>query len=453
VYDVTNYLDDACSIRFVKDNDTLGGNIIDQDGNVYHPVKIGNQVWLQENWACTKFANGEAITKGLTDGESWYDYYEAVEANAFYLGAPVTSEVNDPNHIRPKEDDVTVKVEYIDPKVDFWEYESITIPDAIHFGSLYNHAACMDVRGIANVGFRLPTYTEMVNFKDFIGTNNGLDLRDTGAEYWDFNGGATNLHNFNSRGSGMRFEGGNFMLLKNFAAYWTDTENEYFPENAWLLSVNDSSGGVATVVVVNYSKKNASSIRLVKDVTTLANGESGTYTGNDGRVYPTICIDGVEYMAADLCETKFRDGSLIPNVSINAEWAALNSAGMCYYNNVQSNAYTLETIIPDATRIRPIGADVKLRSEYVVGGGAGGSVEYEQIITTTNGTADGDGVITGTVTFNLDPDIDTAKPIKVIDGSLFTKAYTINNAASPKTITMAVAPLAENDLTIYFYKI
>jgi len=311
----------------------------------------------------------------------------------------------------------------------------------------------MDVRGIANVGFRLPTYTEMVNFKDFIGTNNGLDLRDTGAEYWDFNGGATNLHNFNSRGSGMRFEGGNFMLLKNFAAYWTDTENEYFPENAWLLSVNDSSGGVATVVVVNYSKKNASSIRLVKDVTTLANGESGTYTGNDGRVYPTICIDGVEYMAADLCETKFRDGSLIPNVSINAEWAALNSAGMCYYNNVQSNAYTLETIIPDATRIRPIGADVKLRSEYVVGGGAGGSVEYEQIITTTNGTADGDGVITGTVTFNLDPDIDTAKPIKVIDGSLFTKAYTINNAASPKTITMAVAPLAENDLTIYFYKI
>jgi hypothetical protein len=32
------------------------------------------------------------------------------------------------------------------------------------------------------------------------------------------------------------------------------------------------------------------SIRLIKDSTTLTNGQSGIYIGNDGKIYPTICI-------------------------------------------------------------------------------------------------------------------------------------------------------------------
>jgi hypothetical protein len=34
------------------------------------------------------------------------------------------------------------------------------------------------------------------------------------------------------------------------------------------------------------------SVRLVKESTSLSDGQEGTYTGNDGKVYKTICIDG-----------------------------------------------------------------------------------------------------------------------------------------------------------------
>jgi len=47
-------------------------------------------------------------------------------------------------------------------------------------------------------------------------------------------------------------------------------------------------------------------IRLVKESTALSNGQSGEYVGNDGKIYPTICINGREWLAANLAETMLR---------------------------------------------------------------------------------------------------------------------------------------------------
>ena len=82
-------------------------------------------------------------------------------------------------------------------------------------------------------------------------------------------------------------------------------------------------------------------VRLIKSVTSLSDGETGTYTGNDGKVYRTICIGTQEWLADNLCETLYRDGSPIPEVTDAATWAALTTGARCSYDNDESNAFTI----------------------------------------------------------------------------------------------------------------
>lgn len=58
------------SIRLVCDSTTDPGFLTDIDGNVYPTVKIGNIVWLAENYRCTKFKNGEDVAL-VTDATAW----------------------------------------------------------------------------------------------------------------------------------------------------------------------------------------------------------------------------------------------------------------------------------------------------------------------------------------------------------------------------------------------
>jgi len=44
--------------------------VSDFDGNAYRIVTIGNQVWLQENFKGTHFANGDPIPN-VTDQSAW----------------------------------------------------------------------------------------------------------------------------------------------------------------------------------------------------------------------------------------------------------------------------------------------------------------------------------------------------------------------------------------------
>jgi hypothetical protein len=57
---------------------------------------------------------------------------------------------------------------------------------------------------------------------------------------------------------------------------------------------------------------------LLKDSTTLSHGQTGTYIGNDGKVYNTICIGTQEWLSQDLQETKYRNGSIIPELQSNS---------------------------------------------------------------------------------------------------------------------------------------
>jgi uncharacterized protein (TIGR02145 family) len=58
------------SVRLIKDNSTLVSSLTDLDGNVYRTVKIGDQVWLSDNWACTKLNDSTSLTK-VTGNSAW----------------------------------------------------------------------------------------------------------------------------------------------------------------------------------------------------------------------------------------------------------------------------------------------------------------------------------------------------------------------------------------------
>lgn len=57
-------------VRLIKNDSTLVPSLTDLDGNLYTAVKIGTQVWLQQNWACTKLNEGTNIPEVTVDA-SW----------------------------------------------------------------------------------------------------------------------------------------------------------------------------------------------------------------------------------------------------------------------------------------------------------------------------------------------------------------------------------------------
>jgi uncharacterized protein (TIGR02145 family) len=228
-------------------------------------------------------------------------------------------------------------------------------PIVINYGILYNWYAATDARNIANTGWHVPTPVNMEALRDYLdplhptpNTNvaGGL-MKETGLTYWNTpNTGATNLYGFNARATGLRNgTTGVFTYLGLACGFWT------------TLSVNATSGNYGSLYYnANYFfydydpifpaassatlKSVGAPIRLIKDSTTLLEGESGIYVGNDGKIYRTIAIGAPgsvqELVADNIAETLYRDLTPIPIVTDNAAWAALVTGAMCYYNNNSS---------------------------------------------------------------------------------------------------------------------
>lgn len=58
----------------------------------------------------------------------------------------------------------------------------------------------------------------------------------------------------------------------------------------------------------------------------------------DGNTYNTVKIGNQIWMVENLKTTKYNDGTPIPNVTDNNEWASLTTGAYCNYNNLESNA-------------------------------------------------------------------------------------------------------------------
>jgi len=216
----------------------------------------------------------------------------------------------------------------------------------IKYGALYHWYAVDNAAGISTGvdGWAVPTNVELQALSTYLGGDvvSGGKLKEMGLAHWlTPNTGATNDVNFNARGAGYREdEGTAYDLLQVQAAYWSSDQVDAGAAYILLIIYASTYAGLAQT-----GKKGGYSVRLIRPATApeqlLADGTYLTpYTGNDGKTYRVVKIGTQAWLAENLCETKYADGTSIPNITDNALWAADTTGAYCSYDNDITNAYT-----------------------------------------------------------------------------------------------------------------
>lgn len=206
------------------------------------------------------------------------------------------------------------------------------IATGLGYGRLYNWYAATDPRNIAANGWHVPTKAEWQILFTFLATATDAKLRETGLTHWRTpNTGATNSSGFTAVGNGYRTTG--YLSLTIYSFIWASTSYDAAQGDDVLLIFNNAGNASFNY----YSKSAGHAIRLLRNSTTLSNGQKGTYTGNDGQIYATICIGTQEWISSNLKETKYSTGVDIPNQTDGVLWYALTSGAWCAYNNDNTN--------------------------------------------------------------------------------------------------------------------
>ncbi|MCK9203556.1 MAG: fibrobacter succinogenes major paralogous domain-containing protein [Bacteroidales bacterium] len=178
----------------------------DIDGNAYHPITIGKQVWLTENLRVTHFQNGEAIPEAKNKTE-WKNLKSASRCNLD----------NDPSM-------------------------------AAVYGSLYNWYAVDDKRNICPKGWHVPSENEWSELTNFLGGEAiaGGKMKNQGHDRWAWpNSGATNESGFNAIPNGYRSNLGTFYPLDTYTFFWTSTG--YSGDCALSKFLQNDYDGVTTI--------------------------------------------------------------------------------------------------------------------------------------------------------------------------------------------------------------
>ncbi|MDB5228648.1 MAG: hypothetical protein JWN78_2841 [Bacteroidota bacterium] len=174
------------SISCVKKTNTTNNNsstVTDIDGNVYHTVNIGGQIWMKENLNTTKYRNGDPIPN-VSDYTDWS--YLTTGAYCDYNNLPANSAT---------------------------------------YGRLYNWYA-VNSGLLCPVGWHVPSEAEWTALETFVGTASpGGKLKETGTAHWySPNAGATNESGWTGLPGGSRFSTGSFYNLTYNGYWWSATE-------------------------------------------------------------------------------------------------------------------------------------------------------------------------------------------------------------------------------------
>jgi len=204
----------------------------------------------------------------------------------------------------------------------------------VKYGLLYNRYAATDERNIMPAGWRVANDNDFEILVDYVGANGDYTssntiapyLKDT--QYWVSGLEGNNQYGFNLRGAGFRLPEINSIIIGFNARLISGVIDNSI--HCWVY--NDYSPvaffrGSDPLVNLGFS------IRAIKENST----DTGTMTGNDGKVYSTVKIGNQVWIAANLAETKYRNGDLIPEVTDDATWYALTTGALCAANNDWNN--------------------------------------------------------------------------------------------------------------------
>ena len=200
------------------------------------------------------------------------------------------------------------------------------------YGLLYNWYAASDAN-FATSGWHVPSYTEWTTLIAYLGGSSvaGGKLKETGTVHWASpNTGATNESGFTGLPGGYRAN--TFSSIGTDGDWWSTTEDtSTHANNASLFYSNSNASIFSNLKIYGFS------IRLIKDTTTLSDGETSTMTDYDGNVYDTICIGTQEWIVQNWKCTHLNDGTTIPEVTNNTTWAGLTTMALCAHSNDWNN--------------------------------------------------------------------------------------------------------------------
>ena len=208
----------------------MTGIVSDRDGNVYHSIGIGYQMWMVENLKTTKYNDGTAITN-VTDNAGW-----------------------------PSE-----------PTTDGYCWYNNDVTNKTPYGALYNVIAVNNDK-LCPVGWHVATnddWHKMILFLDPNATQ-GIDesyiaggmVKESGTVHWDdINGAyATNESGFTALPGGIRYtDPFGFAQLGNNANYWSAGSGY---EVRLLISGNQ---GIEKKPGAFENRGNGNSVRCIKN--------------------------------------------------------------------------------------------------------------------------------------------------------------------------------------------
>jgi uncharacterized protein (TIGR02145 family) len=239
---------------FLLTSDVSAGTVTDIDGNVYQTVTIGTQIWTASNLKVTHYRNGDSIPR--------------VTAAATWIGLTTGA---------------------------YCEYDN-DVNNVATYGRLYNEYAVTDGRGIAPVGWHIPTDAEwkqmemtlgmsqlQADSEGYRGNTEGGKLKENGTSHWtNPNTGATNASGLAMLPGGFRsYDRGTDYFIHNVANFWTSTKNG--TDSAWCRYVSYNH---ATIARSYLSERDGFAVRCVKD--------ASCCTGRRGNINGAGIIDLVD---------------------------------------------------------------------------------------------------------------------------------------------------------------
>ena len=215
------------------------------------------------------------------------------------------------------------------PKVtDNTAWSALTTGAMCAYDNLESNA--FETASIAPAGWHVPTRTELQVLETELGgfTIAGGKLKEIGILHWNTpNTGADNSSGFKLFGSGARDGSGNFSGLKDFGYIPSSTlwvGSNYY---SWVCEkLNDD------FVSSQFTQTKAGvPLRLIKNDSTFTPGD--TITDIDGNIYPLVKIGTQVWTAKNWKCQHYNDGTPIPLIEDNTEWASLTTGAQCVYNN------------------------------------------------------------------------------------------------------------------------
>ena len=229
-------------------------------------------------------------------------------------------------------------IELLGDGYEYWRLKGSTGVKTSGYGVLYNWFSATSLKGIAPAGFRLPTRAELLSLINDNGFGVMCDeLKDTGVIFWDNPNPGTNTSGFTARGTGYRdLLNDGFFGIRDEFIIWTGSDDgvEEHPDEATIFYLPKAS----QPYVYLCPKVDGGSIRLIRD--TNEGWEIGeTITDFDGNSYGTVKIGDQIWTTSNLITEHFNDGTRIPLVEDEDKWFALETEGMCFYDNDTANGY------------------------------------------------------------------------------------------------------------------